>query len=99
MTIAVLLIYIRSVFRLVELSQGLDGNLFSREVYLFTLDGMLILIAGIFFAIFRPIWVLGKEVRLKASTIKHNEDQALEENETVFNLLIHNEPEKSKLSN
>jgi hypothetical protein len=98
MTIAVLLIYIRSVFRLVELSQGLDGELFSREVYLFTLDGMLILMAGIIFAIFHPVWVLGKEVRLKASTIKHNEDQALEENETVFNLLIHNESEKSKLS-
>lgn len=92
MVVAVLLIYVRSIFRLVELSQGLDGQLFSKEVYLFTLDGMLVLMAGIIFMVFHPVWVFGKDVRLKASTMKQNKDERLPDNETGY-LLSHNELE------
>lgn len=73
--VAVIYIYIRSIFRLVELAQGLDGYLFSKEAFLFGLDGTLIALAGVVFHLFHPVWIYGKEVRINSKTIKQNQDE------------------------
>jgi hypothetical protein len=41
--ISVIFIYIRSVYRVVELSQGWNGYLISHEPYFIALDGMLLI--------------------------------------------------------
>lgn len=74
MTLAVIAVYIRSVYRVVELVQGYGGYLFTHEVYLFVLDASLITVSGIIFVPFHPVWVLGKEVMIKASTIRKGQD-------------------------
>lgn len=58
-TCALLLIYIRCVYRVVELSQGWTGYLIVHEVFLMVLDATMIAGAGIIFAVFHPMWVYG----------------------------------------
>lgn len=83
-TIAVIVVYIRSVYRVVELAQGYDGYLFSHEVYLFTLDASMIAICGLIFVPFHPVWVFGQEVVINFKTIHANED--IETNEKLSSI-------------
>jgi len=73
-TIAVLAVYVRSVYRVVELAQGFDGFLITHEVFLFTLDAMMIATCGLIFIPLHPVWVLGKEVPVRLATIRKNQD-------------------------
>lgn len=73
-TIAVIAVYIRSVYRVVELAQGFGGYLFNHEVFLFTLDAMMISICGLIFIPFHPVWILGENVVLRLATIKKGDD-------------------------
>lgn len=61
-SIAVIFIYIRCIYRVVELAEGWDGYLISHEVYLFTLDGLMILISCIALIIGHPGYVFQRHV-------------------------------------
>lgn len=74
-SIAVLLIFIRCVYRVVELKQGFSGYLMKHEVFIMVLDALMIALAGFVFVPFHPVFVFGKENILKLATIKRNADQ------------------------
>ncbi|KAI5953701.1 hypothetical protein KGF54_003073 [Candida jiufengensis] len=79
MTITVVVIYIRCVYRVVELVQGFGGYLMNHEVYLLVLDAAMIAVAGLIFFPFHPVWVFGRQNLVKLATIRkrmdvHNED-------------------------
>lgn len=58
--VAVALIYVRCVYRVVELAQGWDGYLITTEIFLFTLDGAMVFLACVICIIFHPAFVFGK---------------------------------------
>lgn len=58
--ISVMFIWIRSVYRLVELGEGWDGHLMNTERYFLALDGLMILLGCIPFLV-HPGMMLGKE--------------------------------------
>ncbi|RCK66784.1 Sphingoid long-chain base transporter RSB1 [Candida viswanathii] len=70
-TVAVIAIYIRCVYRVVELAQGWNGYLMVHEVYLLVLDALMVTICGLVFIPFHPYWVFGKENILKRRTVKN----------------------------
>lgn len=70
MSIAVIAVYIRSVYRVVELAQGFSGYLYTHEVYLFVLDAMMIAICGLIFVPFHPVFIYGQKVVLRLAAIK-----------------------------
>lgn len=74
-SLAVLVIYIRCVYRVIELQQGFDGYLITHEVFLMTLDATLIAIAALIFVPFHPVFVFGKNNILEVATIKKNQDE------------------------
>lgn len=76
-TIAVLVIYIRCIYRVVELKEGFDGYLITHEVFIMVLDAALVLIAGLIFIPFHPVFVFGSENVFNISTIrgKKNADE------------------------
>ncbi|CAK9438305.1 uncharacterized protein LODBEIA_P25290 [Lodderomyces beijingensis] len=75
MTIAVVVVYIRCVYRVVELAMGFSGYLYEHEVYVLVLDAAMIAICGIVFLPFHPIWVFGKKNIVKLASIKKNLDE------------------------
>lgn len=60
MLISVLFVWIRSVYRLVELGEGWNGRLMTTERYVLVLDGLMILLGCIPFVL-HPGMMLGKE--------------------------------------
>lgn len=74
MTFGTVVVYIRCVYRVVELAQGWTGYLITHEVYLMTLDALMIAFNGLTFIPFHPYWVFGKENKLKVATIQKNKD-------------------------
>jgi RTA1 like protein. len=78
-TVSVVAIYIRCVYRVAELSQGFDGYLVTTEVFLMVLDALMIAICGLIFVPFHPVWVFGSSNVIKLATIKKNHDQHDEE--------------------
>lgn len=75
MSISVLAIYIRCVYRVVELAQGFSGYLVTHEVYLMVLDALMIAIVAIVFVPFHPLVVFGSENVVRLATIKNNADE------------------------
>lgn len=78
-TVSVVAIYIRCVYRVAELSEGFDGYLVTTEVFLMVLDALMIAICGLIFVPFHPVWVFGSSNVIKLATIKKNQDQHDEE--------------------
>lgn len=78
-SVAVILIFARCVYRVVELKEGFAGYLLNHEVFIMVLDAMLIALAGLVFVPFHPVFVFGKENVLKLATIKKNADHAEDE--------------------
>lgn len=58
MIISVVFIYIRSIYRVVELSQGWTGYVMTHEVFFIILDGVMMIVAVGVFNIFHPGWLL-----------------------------------------
>jgi hypothetical protein len=56
------LILVRSIFRVAEYALGDDGELMSKEVYLYVFDAVPMLIASIVFNILHPAEVIGKDL-------------------------------------
>ncbi|KAK9237495.1 RTA1 like protein-domain-containing protein [Lipomyces kononenkoae] len=59
-TAAVILVFVRSVYRVVELSVGWSGYLMTTEVYFLVLDSLMIVLATWIMCIFHPGFYLGK---------------------------------------
>ncbi|RCK66786.1 Sphingoid long-chain base transporter RSB1 [Candida viswanathii] len=70
-TVAVVVVYIRCIYRVVELAQGWNGYLMVHEIFLLVLDASMISICGLIFIPFHPYWVFGKENVLKRSALKN----------------------------
>ncbi|KAL3470840.1 RTA1 like protein-domain-containing protein [Aspergillus californicus] len=58
MIFSVVCIYIRSIYRTIELLQGWDGYLITTERYFIALDGAMMVLAVTIFNIFHPGWLL-----------------------------------------
>lgn len=62
MVLSVLCVYVRSIYRTVELLQGWKGFLITRERYFVALDGAMMVVAVAVFNVLHPGWLLlGKE--------------------------------------
>lgn len=83
-SVAVILVYIRCIYRVVELKQGFSGYLMEHEVFIMVLDAMMIALAGFVFVPFHPMFVFGKDNILKLATIKKNADQHKEQDTSHF---------------
>ncbi|KAF2467638.1 RTA1-domain-containing protein [Lindgomyces ingoldianus] len=77
-----LMIYIRSVYRTVELMQGWSGYLITHEDYFIGLDAVLMLLAVLVFNFVHPGWTLptAKELEVsgQATPVRGNEEEELE---------------------
>ncbi|EER34915.1 predicted protein [Candida tropicalis MYA-3404] len=71
-TCAVIAVYIRCVYRVVELAQGWNGYLMVHEVFLLVLDASMMTICGLVFIPFHPYWVFGKDNKLSRNTLKES---------------------------
>ncbi|KAJ5888692.1 RTA1-domain-containing protein [Penicillium taxi] len=60
--LSVAVIYVRSIYRAIELVQGWSGFLITHEVYLVAMDGAMMVIAVGVFNIFHPGWLLPNDV-------------------------------------
>ncbi|CAN6601956.1 sphingoid long-chain base transporter Rsb1p [Trichomonascus vanleenenianus] len=58
---ASLCVYVRCVYRVVELAQGWRGFIITHEIYLFILDALFIALAAFILAVVHPGFALGKE--------------------------------------
>ncbi|CUM54175.1 unnamed protein product [Debaryomyces tyrocola] len=57
-------IYIRCIYRLVELSFGFNGYIITHEVFLFVLDALFIALALLVFRVFHSYFVFGKDSKV-----------------------------------
>lgn len=83
LTCAVVVVYIRCVYRVVELIQGYDGYLIRHEVYLMVLDALMISICMLIFIPFHPVFVFGTQNVIRLATIKKNIDEKVTDSEDV----------------
>ncbi|KAM3125142.1 hypothetical protein CJJ07_002879 [Candidozyma auris] len=74
-TTAVVFVYIRCIYRVVELKQGFSGYLITHEAFLMTLDASMIAVTGLIFIPFHPVLVFGKHNVLRLATIRRNQDE------------------------
>ncbi|RAK96468.1 RTA1 domain-containing protein [Aspergillus ibericus CBS 121593] len=58
MVFSVVCIYIRSIYRTIELAQGWSGYLITHQTYFIVLDGVMMVLAVAVFNIFHPGWLL-----------------------------------------
>lgn len=68
MILSILCIYVRSIYRTIELSQGWSGFLITHEKYFIALDGAMMFVAVAVFNILHPGWLLPSRERM--STLK-----------------------------
>lgn len=73
--LSVAVIYVRCVFRVVELCQGWHGYLMNHEVYTFVLDSAMVVICGLIYFPFHPYWVFGKKNVIDSKAIRNNLDE------------------------
>lgn len=60
MIFSVLCIYVRSIYRTIELAQGWDGYLITTQRYFIALDGAMMVASVVVFNVFHPGWLLPK---------------------------------------
>lgn len=75
LSIGVVTVYIRCIYRVVELAQGFSGYLITHEVFLMTLDALMIAICGLIFVPLHPVWTFGTTNLIKVKVIKANKDE------------------------
>lgn len=78
-TIAVAAIYIRCIYRVVELKEGFDGYLITHEVFIMVLDAALIFIAGAVFVPFHPVFVFGPKNIFNVARVRGKHDAVQED--------------------
>lgn len=72
--LSVFFIYVRCVYRLVELSEGWSGYLITHEVYVMTLDALMVLVTCLLLIPFHPGFMMGANTNISVLQIKHEED-------------------------
>lgn len=58
MILSIICIYVRSIYRTIELSEGWDGYLITHESYFIGLDGAMMVVAVAVFNVLHPGWLL-----------------------------------------
>lgn len=74
MVFSVVCIYIRSIYRTIELVQGWEGYLITHESYFIGLDGAMMVLAVIVFNIFHPGFLLPIDSEVKGSKYQETFD-------------------------
>lgn len=62
MIFSVLCVYVRSIYRTIELAQGWSGYLITTQRYFIALDGAMMVAAVAVFNVFHPGWLLPRSV-------------------------------------
>lgn len=79
MIFSVLCVYVRSIYRTIELAQGWDGYLITTQRYFIALDGAMMVAAVAVFNVFHPGWLLPKATGASGSDSQRkmrSEDEA-----------------------
>lgn len=88
MLLSVVCIYIRSIYRTIELSQGWSGYLITHESYFIGLDGAMMIIATAVFNLCHPGWLVPAQISpplpKSRSTIELTEPEAQKGNSTEY---------------
>ncbi|KAG5417434.1 RSB1 [Candida metapsilosis] len=76
---ASIFIYIRCVYRVIELSEGWRGYLITHEAFILTLDALMVFLSCLLFIPFHPVIVFGKNVHIsiRQSFGKHQQSMDL----------------------
>ncbi|KAI5958101.1 RSB1 [Candida theae] len=61
---ASLFVYVRCIYRVIELSEGWRGYLITHEAYILTLDALMVFLSCVTFLPFHPVIVFGKDVHI-----------------------------------
>ncbi|GME70150.1 hypothetical protein B5S31_g4718 [[Candida] boidinii] len=78
-TAATFFVYIRSAYRVAELSEGWTGYLITNEVYVFVLDGMMIALATVLLTIIHPGIAFGKDAYIPVRGMKLGRKKHIDE--------------------
>ncbi|CDO94961.1 unnamed protein product [Kluyveromyces dobzhanskii CBS 2104] len=71
LTVAVLFVYVRCIYRVAELAEGWNGNLISHEWYFIALDALMMSLATVVLSVFHPGFAfLGREVQIPVTSTK-----------------------------
>lgn len=73
-TTSVLFVYIRCIYRVVELSQGWRGYLIVHEAFVMSLDALMVLLTALIYLPFHPVILFGKDANLSLKVIKQGDD-------------------------
>lgn len=77
--LSVIFIYIRCIYRLVELTEGWSGYLITHEEFVMTLDGLMVLLMVILLVPFHPGVLMGRSLNISMKTIRQQGDENTEE--------------------
>ncbi|KAI5969438.1 hypothetical protein CANMA_001506 [Candida margitis] len=80
-TCAIIAIFVRCIYRVVELAQGFRGYLITHEVYIMCLDAAMLVIALYVFIPFHPYIVFGSSNIIRLGDIKGNVDEKVDAEE------------------
>lgn len=75
MLVLVLFIYVRCIYRVVELAEGWTGFLITHEAYVLTLDAAMVFCGCVVYLPFHPVVLLGRRADLSLLTIKKRGDE------------------------
>ncbi|OWB74887.1 hypothetical protein B5S31_g4719 [[Candida] boidinii] len=89
-TAATFLVYIRSAYRVAELSEGWTGELITNEIYVFLLDGLMIALATLLLTIIHPGIAFGKDTHIPVHGIKKKHIEEEYEQEKIPQYGINN---------
>lgn len=78
-TAAVIVVYVRCVYRVVELIQGFSGYLITHEVYLMVLDALMIALCGFVFFPLHPVISIGSDNVITRRNISKRMDEEFDE--------------------
>ncbi|KAF6057490.1 RTA1 like family protein [Candida parapsilosis] len=78
-SLAIIAVFVRCIYRVVELAQGFSGYLITHEVYIMCLDALMLFIALYMFIPFHPHIVFGASNIIRLGDIKGNTDEKIEE--------------------
>ncbi|KAJ5795558.1 uncharacterized protein N7518_004098 [Penicillium psychrosexuale] len=75
MILSIICIYVRSIYRTIELSEGWDGYLITHESYFIGLDGAMMIVSVAVFNVLHPGWMLNNEKADSYKTERTSVDQ------------------------
>ncbi|KAG5421610.1 RTA3 [Candida metapsilosis] len=78
-SLAIIAVFVRCIYRVVELAQGFTGYLITHEVYIMCLDALMLFFALYIFIPFHPHIVFGSTNIIRLGDIKDNNDEKLQD--------------------